>query len=201
MANWWQQPPTKRYQTVAEGVTLVTGVPDVEKGNIYASPAGTPVNIPVPSRIEWESHEQVVLQTSDNVLDFLHVNPSLPSGTLVPAGTEFGAVSYIGSPGYPSSYTDPNAHMTYQESGNVFEFGVYDTVKRAASRENYVNGVDQPWDFTGISDPSNVTSLWRSGKLSTTYPTSTSTMGLSSIPWKWILIGLALFLVLRSIKH
>lgn len=194
---WWKHQPTVRYKTDT-GLTLATGVPDIEKGDVYNVSPGSPISIPIPSVVAWEDSQHVVLQTNQGIFNFLHVNPDVPVGTRVPSNSPFASVSYIGSPGYPSSYYDPNSHMTYQETGSIIEFGLYDTVKHAANRETIVGGIDKPYDFSGISDPLQIVSHWQSGDIPQN-PINPPT-ALASFP-KWIIffiIALVLFMLWKK---
>lgn len=153
-AQWWQKPPVTKFGTTTD-LTLSTGAVDVEKGNIYSVPAGTPVAVPVAAKVAWEDSQHVVLQTSKGILNLLHVSPTAPVGSDLKPNQPFGVSSPL-----VGSYRDPRSGMTYVESGNILEFGWYDTVKRAVQRENYVNGVDRPYDFTGIADPTPLINSW-----------------------------------------
>jgi hypothetical protein len=154
---WWQQAPVLPYGSPTD-ITLATGAKDIEKGNIYAVPAGSPVFVPIGARVAWEDSQHVVLETSQGVLNFLHVNPKVPTGTVLAPNQVFATSSTA-----RGSVTDPTSHITYTETGDIIEVGLYDSVARAKQRENFVGGKDAPTDFTGIYDPSGLLGSWPGG--------------------------------------
>jgi hypothetical protein len=156
--DWWRQKPTTPYGTVT-GFTLGTGARDIEKGAIFSVPAGQEVSVPEATRVAWADSQHVVLQdAAGNVLNLLHVNPDVPVGTDLAPNQPFGRVS-----GLVGSARDPVSHISYTESGDIVELGLYSTVQGAVSREVFVGGVDQPANFTGIHDPAPLLSAWQKG--------------------------------------
>jgi hypothetical protein len=183
MTPFWQQQPTTKFGTTTT-LRLGTGAVDVEKGNIYSVPAGTPISIPAAGKIEWEDSEHVVVRTAQGILNFLHVNPSKSTGSYIRPNESFGTASRL-----VGSRTDPTSHINYVESGNIIEVGLYDTVRRAINRENFsASGQDQPYNFTGIQDPSHLFSSWQTG---TPY-----VPGFMSFPPMLLIAGAVLLLVL-----
>lgn len=169
---WWAQTPVTPFGTPTN-ITLGTGAQDVEKGNIYAVPAGTPVTLPVAGKIAWEDAQHVVVQTASGVVNLLHVNPTAPTGTAVAPGQEFATVSPV-----VGSVTAPSSGITYTETGNIIEAGLYSTVQGAINRENFVNGADAPYDFSGIMNPTSTFQSWTSQPDPTT-PSAAQQAGLS----------------------
>lgn len=145
--NWWDAPISQHYGAATD-IYFSNGAQDIEKGNVYSIKAGTPVNLPIPGKIVWEDAQHAVVQTAHGFLNFLHLNPTLPVGTRVPAGGTIGQVSNL----VGNSGTLPDGHF-YIETGNVLEVGLYKNQSTAISRDNYVDGVDQPHNFTNIENP------------------------------------------------
>lgn len=147
VVNWWDAPIAQPYGAATD-IYFSNGAQDIEKGNVYRVKAGTPVNLPLSGKIVWEDAQHMVVQTSKGFLNFLHINPTIPTGAQVAPGQTIGEVSNL----VGNSGTLPDGHF-YVETGNVLEAGLYSDEQTAINRDNYVNRVDQPHDFTNIENP------------------------------------------------
>lgn len=149
--NWWDL--TNYTPAGTDTLTFPNGKQDYEKGDVFGISAGTPIKMPVAGTVAWESGQQAVVKTSAGVLNFLHLNPSVPVGTQLQPGQVLGSVS--NAKGY---VTDPaTGHWYYEPTGNVLEVGLYDTVQRAINRDN-----STPSDMTGIANASQLSQTFKS---------------------------------------
>lgn len=170
-SNWWDAP------YVAEGTKTLTfqnGQPDYEKGDVFSLPAGTPIALPVAGKVAWAGKYQEVVQlATGQVLNLLHIDPTVQAGQATQAGQVVGDVT--AASGY---YTDPATGHWYQSTGNVLEAGVYDTVQRAIARDN-----PSPTDFTGISNPTSLFRSWDTGHPATVSPASSGNTSGNATSW------------------
>lgn len=149
MFAWWNAHIVQPYGAKTN-ITLGNGATDIEKGDVFSIPAYTPIDLPIPGKVVWEDAQHMVVQTSQGVLNFLHISPQVAVGTMVQPGQQIGSVSSL-----VGTVNLPNGH-TYTESGNVLEVGLYGNQQTAINRENYVNGRDVPSDFSNIYDPNRL---------------------------------------------
>jgi hypothetical protein len=210
---WWKQQPAVTAGTRVN-VTLPTGAPDVEKGNIYNVPYGTPIAIPIRAKVAWEDSQRVILQIGNRFLNILHVNPDVPEGTVLKAGQPFAHPSTLVGVSAP----DPKSGISYVEypgpGHGIMEVGLYDTLQRAINRENFVGGRDMPYDFTGIANSDQLAkffSSWKTGdgpEWTTVAPTGSNmnAMGFLGVTsgsnWTtWLLIGAAIIVLIVLLRR
>lgn len=145
MANWWDNVVTP-YRTDTS-ITLPSGKHDVEKGDIIGVPAGTAIGLPVPATVAYANKYQEVLQIPGlpGFINLMHLNTDVATGQTVPPGSSLGRVAGSG-PEY-----DPSAGYSGYSTGGIVEFGYYNTLRGAILRDN-----PNPYDFTGINNPSSV---------------------------------------------
>lgn len=140
----------------------------VTKGDVFSLPAGTPLTLPVAGKVAWAGKYQEVIDTGNGFLNFLHVNPSLPVGSVVKPGESIGVVTSASG-----NYTDPTTGHFYTSTGNVAEVGLYDSLNRAIARDN-----SNPADFTGISNPTPLFQQWDKGQYNNAVPGPSSNSGM-----------------------